>query len=400
MIAPQPFFQPRGTPFSVLHRLKALSTLGHQIDLVTYHIGEDIEIDNVKIYRILKIPFVTSIDIGPSFKKIFCDIFLFFKTIRMLNKKKYDVLHTHEEAGFMAIILKFVYKIPHIYDMHSSLPQQLGNFRRGNIKVIIKIFELLEKITLRTSDGIITICTDLQERVNTIDPKLNSVLIENVADNSIIFGEENIPENVDRIRNKYNILSDKKVILYTGTFEKYQGIDLLLKAARLCIKDSTEIVFVLVGGKKEQVDQMKKVAKDYGVFHKVIFTGSVHPGDINCFYEIATIIVSPRTEGTNSPLKIYSYLRSGRPIVATNCYTHTQVLNNEVALLVEPEPEAFAQGMLRLIKDQELCGILVLQAQKTAETKYSYKDYLDKTASVYKNIYLKNNEKKFKTAFE
>ena len=47
MIVPQPFFQPRGTPLSVLHRLKALSTLGHRVDLVTYHMGEDIPIENI-----------------------------------------------------------------------------------------------------------------------------------------------------------------------------------------------------------------------------------------------------------------------------------------------------------------------------------------------------------------
>lgn len=397
MIAPQPFFQPRGTPFSVLHRLKALSVLGHHVDLITYHIGEDIPIDNVKIYRIFKIPFVTSIDIGPSFKKILCDIFLFFKTIRILSKKKYDVLHTHEEAGFMAIVLKFLYKIPHIYDMHSSLPQQLSNFKRGNIKVIIKVFKLLEKITLNTSDVIITICYDLQEKVKGLDPELNSILIENVADNSVVFGGGNGTDNIDTIMNKYNIPTDKEVVLYTGTFEKYQGIDLLLKAARLCLRDNNEMVFVLVGGEKDQIGQMKKISEDCGINDKVIFTGSVHPREITCFYEIATIIVSPRIEGTNVPLKIYSYLRSRRPIVATNCYTHTQVLNSEVALLVEPEPESFAEGIIKLSKDPSFCDKIVRNAMKLSETKYSYNEYIRKIEAVYKNIQLKKNEKRFAT---
>jgi glycosyltransferase involved in cell wall biosynthesis len=393
MIAPQPFFQPRGTPLSVLHRLKALSSLGHHVDLVTYHIGEDVPINNVKIYRTLKVPFVKDIDIGPSFKKILCDIFLFFKAIKMLNKKKYDVLHTHEEAGFMAVLFKYIYKMPHLYDMHSSLPQQLSNFERGNIKIIVNIFKLVEKLTLRSSDGIITICPDLKKKVNVIDPGLNPVLIENVADNSIIFGEDKGQDTVANMRKKYNIPVDKKVVLYTGTFEKYQGIELLLKAARICLKDSNEIAIVLVGGKKEQVERMKKISRDYGIADKVIFAGNVHPKEIMCFYEIATIIASPRIQGTNSPLKIYSYLRSGRPILATNCYTHTQVLNDKMALIVEPNPEDFAQGILRLIGDQELCDSLVSQAKKTAETKYSYDEYLKKTANVYKNIGLQKNKR-------
>ncbi len=388
MIAPQPFFQPRGTPFSVLHRLKALSILGHHVDLITYHIGEDIPIDNVKINRILKVPFIKTIDIGPSYKKIFCDIFLFCKAIQMLNKKKYDVLHTHEEAGFMAIMLKFIYKIPHVYDMHSSLPQQLNNFKRGNIKIIVNFFKLLEKLTLKNSDGIITICHDLQKTVNEMNPELNSMLIENVADNSIVFGEENDEIATANIRKRYKIPSNKKVILYTGTFEKYQGIDLLLKAAHVCLKDSDELIFVLVGGKQEQIDQMKKISKDCGIIDKVIFTGSVHPKEIECFYKIATIIVSPRIEGTNAPLKIYSYLRSRRPIVATNCYTHTQVLNNEVALLVEPVPESFAQGIIKLSKDSNLCDTIVRNAMKLSEAKYSYKEYIKKCKT--SNFHSKN----------
>ena len=302
-------------------------------------------------------------------------------------------MHTHEEAGFMAIMLKFIYKIPHVYDMHSSLPQQLNNFKRGNIKIIVNFFKLLEKLTLKNSDGIITICHDLQKTVNEMNPELNAMLIENVADNSIVFGEGNGIDNIDTFMKKYNIPTDKGVVLYTGTFEKYQGIDLLLKAAHVCLKDSDELIFVLVGGKQEQIDQMKKISKNCGIIDKVIFTGSVHPKEIECFYKIATIIVSPRIEGTNATLKIYSYLRSGRPIVATNCYTHTQVLNNEVALLVEPEPESFAQGIIKLSKDSNLCDTIVRNAMKLSATKYSYKEYIKKTEVVYKNIQLKKNEK-------
>jgi hypothetical protein len=53
MIAPEPFFQPRGTPFSEYHRLQALSKLGHEVDFITYPIGEDVDIEHVSIYRSL-----------------------------------------------------------------------------------------------------------------------------------------------------------------------------------------------------------------------------------------------------------------------------------------------------------------------------------------------------------
>jgi hypothetical protein len=51
MIAPVPFFEPRGTPFAVLGRAKALSVLGHEVDILTYPVGQDVSIPGITIYR-------------------------------------------------------------------------------------------------------------------------------------------------------------------------------------------------------------------------------------------------------------------------------------------------------------------------------------------------------------
>jgi glycosyltransferase involved in cell wall biosynthesis len=382
MIVPQPFFHPRGTPLSVLHRLKALSTLGHRVDLVTYHMGEDIPIENIEIYRTMKIPFIKHINIGPSFKKILCDFFVLLKTIKLLSTKKYDVIHTHEEAGFMAVMLKHFCKIPYIYDMHSSLPQQLENFDRRNFRHFIPLFKCLEKLTINNAMGIITICEDLQNIVKRIAPHKNPVLIENVADNSMVFMDTGLID----VRKKYAIPGDKKIVLYTGTFEEYQGIELLIQSGNYLLKTRNELAYVLVGGKWEQIKRMKILADSYGLGEKIIFTGTVHPREIKYFYEISDIIASPRIKGTNAPLKIYSYLRSGRPIVATDLATHRQVLNRKVAVLARPEPKKFADAVSKLLDDEKVKRRMVFEAKKLVEEKYSYKDYLEKTESVYKAI--------------
>ena len=74
----------------------------------------------------------------------------------------------------------------------------------------------------------------------------------------------------------------------------------------------------------------------------MIFTGYQKARESRRFSRL--LISSPRlaSAGTNTPLKIYSYLRAGKPIVATDLLTHTQVLDREVAILVRPEPGAFA----------------------------------------------------------
>jgi len=75
MIAPEPFFEPRGTPIAVLERLRVLSELGHHINLVSYHVGEEITIPHVKLMIIPKMPFIKNVPIGPSFIKFFSMLF-------------------------------------------------------------------------------------------------------------------------------------------------------------------------------------------------------------------------------------------------------------------------------------------------------------------------------------
>jgi glycosyltransferase involved in cell wall biosynthesis len=95
------------------------------------------------------------------------------------------------------------------------------------------------------------------------------------------------------------------------------------------------------------------------------------------------ILVSSRMTGTNTPLKIYSYLRSGKPIVATRLLTHTQVLNDEVAVLTEPTAQAFAEGALELARHPERGRVLGEKARRLAEQQYSYERYLENTRRLF-----------------
>lgn len=380
MIAPQPFFEPRGTPFSVLYRLCALSKLGHKIDLVTYHLGQDIRIENVAIYRIPKIPFIRHIDVGPSKKKILLDIFIILKAFRLLIKGDYDLIHSHEEAGFFSIWLSKLFGLKHLYDMHSSLPQQLQNFQFTSSKFIINWFKRLEKRTIKEADAVITICPALFKYVEELVPGKNQMLIENVMDNDLVFG--NHKETTLDISNQYHLNNNLKV-LYTGTFEPYQGLDLLIKSAKKVIERYKNVSFVLVGGNPKQVDEYKKMVDRNRLSDYFVFTGQVRPDLIPKFIDLADILVTPRIQGDNTPLKIYSYLRSGKPIVATDHPTNTQVLNDRVAILAECTPESFAEGVSRLIENKELREELSRNAKKLANEKYSYEIYISRIKNLY-----------------
>ena len=112
MIAPEPFFEPRGTPFSEFHRIRALTDLGHEVDLVTYPFGQDVVMPGLRVFRSLRPPFVRRVKIGPSFAKLPLDALLSLTALRRAFAGKYDAIHSHEEGGLIGIALSAMLRRP------------------------------------------------------------------------------------------------------------------------------------------------------------------------------------------------------------------------------------------------------------------------------------------------
>jgi glycosyltransferase involved in cell wall biosynthesis len=168
--------------------------------------------------------------------------------------------------------------------------------------------------------------------------------------------------------------------LYLGNLEKYQGIDLLLKSFALLLQHAKGAALVVAGGAPADIADYRRRAEQLGIAAAVHFVGSVPIARMAELFDSADVLVSPRTAGRNTPMKVYSYLDSGKPILATDLPTHTQVLDNEVSALAPPEPEAFAEAMRRLVENPDLRRQLAGRAKALAEEKYSF-DVFARTAN-------------------
>jgi glycosyltransferase involved in cell wall biosynthesis len=379
MIAPEPFFEPRGTPFSEYHRIRALTALGHTVDLVTYPFGRHVDMPGLRIFRCLRPPLLRGIGIGPSWAKVPLDAALSLTALRRVLSAKYDAIHSHEEGGLIGVILAGALGVPHLYDMHSSLPQQLSNFQFTKSKLAEGLLGWVERLVIRRSRVVIVICPQLEEVVRGIDTAVPTVLIENAPGS----GDPPCEGASASVRAEYGLGPQTPVVLYTGTFEAYQGLDLLYASARRVRATRPDARFVLVGGQPEQVAQARAEADAAGVGEMMVFTGQRPAEEIPRFLDAADVLVSPRSRGTNTPLKIYQYLRAARPIVATRLLTHTQVLSDEVSILTDPTPDGFGDGILAAIEDPRRAAELGQAALALADTKYSYEAYLDRTRRAY-----------------
>ncbi len=121
-----------------------------------------------------------------------------------------------------------------------------------------------------------------------------------------------------------------------------------------------------------------QIAQRNGIAKRCLFTGRVSPDLARAYTRRATILVSPRIAGSNTPLKIYEQIASGIPLVATNIYSHTQVLNGHVAFLVEPNADNVADGFLKALASNEARRAKAENAKRLYEEKYSRPVYVAK----------------------
>jgi glycosyltransferase involved in cell wall biosynthesis len=353
-----------------------LTALGHQVDLVTYPFGQDVSMPGLRVFRSLRPPLVRRVQIGPSLAKIPLDALLALTALRRALGGGYDAIHSHEEGGLIGVALAAVLRVPHLYDMHSSLPQQLTNFAFSRSAIVRWIFLGLERLMIRRSRVVIVICPSLEETVRRIDPNAAVVLIENAPGSA---EEQATSAQAAAVRQAFGLGAATPLVLYTGTFEAYQGLDLLFEAMVRVLGRRPDARLLLAGGKPDQVERARRQADAAGLGTAALFAGERPASEIPAYLLACDVLVSPRSRGTNTPLKIYQYLRSGKPIVATRLLTHTQVLDDDTAFLTGASPAEFADGILAALDDRNRAAAVGRSARTLAETKYSYEAYLERT---------------------
>lgn len=363
LIAPQPFYQERGTCIAVSLLLKALSERGEEVDLLTYHEGEPRSFAGVRLHRIPSLFGIRNVPPGFSMKKVCCDVFLFMKAFNLVRRHRYDVIHAVEEGVFMAFALKIIFRVPYIYDMDSSMPEQLA----GQYKFLNRaegFFTFFVRNAVRNALAVATVCQTLMEQARVYGAR-NTFLIRDIS----LFSLYPVQEAVDFQRL---LGAGIPVFLFTGNFASYQGISLLLESFQRAQRRGQKASLVIVGGSKRLVESYRHAARKHGMGANVYFLGHKPNCDLPGLMLGADVLVSSRLRGINTPMKIYSYLAAGKAILATRISAHAEVLDEDIAELCEPRPEAMADAMAKLIHDPLLRKTLGERAKKHSEGRHTY----------------------------
>lgn len=363
LLAPHPFYQERGTPIAVNLLLQALSELGHTVDVLTYHEGADVSYPGVTVHRIRRPLFAKNVPPGPSMKKILCDLVMFPSALKMARQGRYDLVHAVEESVYMAMAIKRRHKIPYLYDMDSSLARQVAE-KFGFLKFLLPTMARTERAAIRGALGVVPVCDALADIART--DNANKVVL--LRDISLLQ-----PSSRDDIEAVGKLIPRETPLrlMYIGNLETYQGADLMLESFAKFQESGTPARLIIAGGKDPDIRRYQDKAAALDIAGSTIFLGPQPISRMAALFNEADILVSPRTKGNNTPMKIYSYLASGKAILATDLPTHTQVLTPDVAMLVPAEAGAFATAMAKLAADQSLRLKLGTNASELARQSYS-----------------------------
>jgi glycosyltransferase involved in cell wall biosynthesis len=381
VLSPQPFYSARGTPIAVDHAVRALSERGDRVEVLTYHLGQDVAYANVRIHRIPPVPFVHDVPAGPSIRKLLCGVILFVKALRMARDGGYDVVHAVEEAAIVAARIRERYGIPFVYDMDSSMPLQTVA-AYPFLRPLLGRFRQLEQRLVRRAAVVLA----ASEPVSAVARRYRGDGIVTLPDISLIDGPASTPQTTpDDL-----CAAPGPLVLYAGSLAKNRGISMLLESFAIARSRSADTRLVIIGGTPTQIAGHQSRAHRLGLAKSVTFLGPRPVRDLGGYLAQADILVSPQIEALNTPMKIYSYLASGKPVLATDVAAHRAVVDGASALLAEPRPQAFAEALSRLLSDPVLCRRLGEQGLCVAGDGHDYAHFRRKLWDVYGDLERRN----------
>lgn len=360
-LAPQPFYRLRGMCIAQREILESLSRLGAEVDVLTFPFGEDLEIPGVRILRLPRLPWIADVPIGPSWAKLALDVVLLAFAARLCATHWYPRVHACEESAFIAALLKPLFGFELLYDMDDilSLRVQRSGFLRW--RPALRLLRRIERWMIRSADLVLTNSRETTRYAEALAGPERVLFYHHKPHLPEL---EEIPPDLERLLRDRCGLDHQRVILYAGNLEPYQGVDLLLESLPEVFRLSPRTCCVVIGGEERQIEALRAKSEALGVGRSISWLGKRPIPETLRYLQVADVLVSPMTQEKAVPMKLYAYMASGTPIVATDLPNHTSILDSAAGVLVPARPEALAQGLLKVLGDGRLRRRLGQEAQR------------------------------------
>lgn len=384
MIAPTSFFADYGCHVRILEEARALQRLGHRVTIVTYRNGRNLP--DLDIRRTLPIPWRQHYEVGSSRHKIAFDALLGIKTLQILLKERFDVIHAHlHEGALIGLVLGRMFGLPVVFDFQGSLTEEMidHRFLRRN-GLFYAPLRKLETWIDHTVPLILTSSTNA-ERILVEEFGCAPGRIRPLPDcvDVTTFAPLTETERTQRSaeRQRLGIPADAPVIVYLGLLAPYQGTDLLLQAMRYIRDRRTDVYLLLMGF--PGIEMYRSQAEQLGVADRVVFTGRIPYEQAPAYLKLGDVAVAPKLSLTEGAGKLLNYMALGLPTVAFDTPVAREYLGAWGVYAERGNAESLADKLLSVLADRELQEHLGGQLRQRAAELYDWNQAAHQIVDVY-----------------
>lgn len=380
MIAPTPYFADRGCHVRIYEEALALTKLGHEVCIVTYHLGRDMP--GVRVVRIPAVPWYSKLEAGPSWHKPYLDLLLLWRSLAEARSFRPHLIHAHlHEGALIGSVLKLLLRIPLLFDYQGSLSgESLNHGFFSAASPLMHMFKWLERFIDRRASAIVTSSDKGRQELITdwgIPPEKVTSLIDGV--DTDVFR----PLSRSEARRELGISDDVKLVVYLGLFNHYQGVDLLLDVISLVKHVSPEIHFLLMGFPDQEY---RRKAETMGIGDKITFTGRVPYDRAPFFLSAGDLAVSPKLALTEANGKLFNYMACGLPTVVFDNQVNREILGDDAIYVEHGNASLLADAIISTMNDSERMALLAQQVRERAIRIHSWSARSEQLVSVYRRM--------------
>jgi glycosyltransferase involved in cell wall biosynthesis len=381
VIAPTPFFADRGCHVRIYEQCRALVGAGHEVVVCTYPLGRDI--DGLDIRRTVPVPWYTKLSAGPSVHKIYIDALLMMTVARECLRRRPDVIHAHLHEGvLLGRVAAAMFRVPLVADLQGSLALEL--VQHDFVRVdgpLHRFFHRVERVLNRLPHRALVSSRHTLETLAGMEgaPNEKVVVLPDGVDPSRFHVD---PEGGAAVRERLGIGPEESVVGFLGVLTEYQGVSVLLNAARRVLQRLPSVRFLVMGYPDE--DRYRRKAEEMGIGAQVIFTGRVPYDEARAYLAACDLAVSPKLSTTEANGKLLNYIAVGLPVIASDTPVNREILDGAGILTPPGDDEALAAAIERVLLSPEQRERLRALAVARAE-QLSWRQLGKQLVEIYRN---------------
>lgn len=302
------------------------------------------------------------------------------KTLELVRRKKFDLVHTHNPtAGLTGCLVSKFYRIPHTMTLHGPWAEVRQNTFFRNIG------RCIERFTVSNADFVTCDSAALKEdtikKYRVDERKIKT--IQNAVDTNKF---SPIIASKKQAREKLGLSVDGKIVLYAGRFVVEKGLPSLLEAAKKVLGREKDVTFVLLGGGFDD-EIIKKWLSQNPKFRKnIIVIPYLQYEKMPYAYAASDLFVlSSLAEGMSR--SVLEAMSSGLPIVASCVGGNVELVSKKNGILFEPkDSDMMANAIQEIFGNKERMAEMGKNSRKIVEEKFSVEARIDSFLEVYKNL--------------